>query len=133
MAESYNDSDNSEYSDWHTIIGANMRYFRRASGFSQQDIAQVLGVSYQQIQKYEHGINRFPIEKLYELKQFYGVPFELFFRDLPPEGQVRTNAFQSKPEYKIYLQLRSVKDSGLKEKIYRIITILIAKPEKEMV
>lgn len=61
------------------IIGENLRRFRHRAGLSQTDVGESLSVSFQQIQKYESGTNRLPIEKLYILKHIYDVPYEYFF------------------------------------------------------
>jgi DNA-binding transcriptional regulator YiaG len=61
------------------IIGGNLRHLRRRSGLSQSELGHILDVSFQQVQKYENGQNRLPIEKLYILKHIYGVPYEMFF------------------------------------------------------
>lgn len=63
-------------------IAQNMRKLRLNRKLSQKRVAAHLGVSYQQLQKYEAGRNRFPAEKLFALKQLYKVPYDAFFRDL---------------------------------------------------
>ncbi|MCB1562198.1 MAG: helix-turn-helix transcriptional regulator [Alphaproteobacteria bacterium] len=79
-----------------TIIGRNIRNLRTRAGYSQQDIAKALGVSFQQIQKYEAGKNRFPAETLYRLKKFYGVPYPYFFEGM--DGQVTGSELRGKIE-----------------------------------
>ena len=60
-------------------IGRNLRHLREKAGLAQKDIAAVLGVSFQQVQKYESGRNHLPMDKLLVLKAFYGVGYEVFF------------------------------------------------------
>ena len=113
--------------EWRKIIGHHIRYFRQASGHSLQDIANILDVSYQQVQKYEQGLNRIPIEKLYQLRVFYDVSIEMFLRDLPLAGSHldREKTLFKNPDFYIYLKLRQVKDKRLKQKIAKMILILI--------
>lgn len=66
------------------IIGRNIRNMRRAAGLSQTDIGDVLGITFQQVQKYENGLNRLPPEKIFFLKHFYGVAYDRFFHGLKP-------------------------------------------------
>ena len=61
------------------IVGHNLRDLRQDYGFTQKAIADELGISFQQVQKYETGQNKLPIESLLLLKKFYNVPFEDFF------------------------------------------------------
>ena len=51
-------------------------------GFSQQQIADLIGVTYQQAHKYERGINRISAGRLYEISQVLGVPVSYFFDGL---------------------------------------------------
>jgi DNA-binding transcriptional regulator YiaG len=61
------------------IIGANLKRLRQKAGLTQAIIGKRLDVTFQQIQKYEAGQNRLPMEKLYLLKHLYDVPYEYFF------------------------------------------------------
>ncbi len=61
------------------IIGANLRRLRHKAGLSQVDVGKRIDVSFQQVQKYENGQNRLPVEKLYLLKHLYDVPYDVFF------------------------------------------------------
>lgn len=65
-------------------IGRNLRALRRALELSQQQIADIMGVSFQQVQKYESGKNRMSAEKLYRLHCHLGVPYEQMFGDCGP-------------------------------------------------
>jgi transcriptional regulator with XRE-family HTH domain len=61
------------------IIGINLKQLRELKHLTQGDLSEFLNVSYQQIQKYEAGKNRLPINSLYKLKHFFDIPFEYFF------------------------------------------------------
>jgi transcriptional regulator with XRE-family HTH domain len=50
---------------------------------SQDHLGQQLGVSFQQIQKYEKGTNRISAARLYEICQVLGVPIATMFEDIP--------------------------------------------------
>ncbi len=97
-------------------LGRNLRVLRLHAGLSMADLSRHLAVSYQQIQKYERGTNRLPIEKLCALKRLYGVPYERFFstvRDVPADL-----------DSAIHARISSIRDTGLKSKIWEIISIL---------
>lgn len=64
------------------VFGKNLRRLREQAGLSQIRIGAILNVSFQQVQKYERGANRLPVEKLYILKHFYDVPYARFFKGM---------------------------------------------------
>jgi len=69
-------------SDTDCHVGARVRERRIILGLSQQQMADHLGVTYQQAHKYERGINRISAGRLYEIAKFLGVPVGHFFRGL---------------------------------------------------
>jgi transcriptional regulator with XRE-family HTH domain len=53
---------------------------------SQERLGQLLGLTFQQIQKYERGVNRIGSSRLYELGQILDVPISFFFDDMAQDG-----------------------------------------------
>lgn len=60
-------------------VGANLRQFRLEAGMSQAEIGARIGVSFQQVQKYENGTNRLAASRLWECAEALGVPVQAFF------------------------------------------------------
>ena len=52
-------------------------------GMSQEKLGERLGLTFQQVQKYEKGINRVGASRLFDLSQVLGVPVQFFFEELP--------------------------------------------------
>jgi transcriptional regulator with XRE-family HTH domain len=50
---------------------------------SQMQLADLLGVSFQQVQKYERGSNRIASSRLFQLSQILDMPVSYFFEDIP--------------------------------------------------
>ncbi len=71
-------------------VGKKLREHRRMLEMSQQDVSELLGISYQQIQKYESGANRISAGRLYTLAYIMQIPVHKFFEGLPPAGQLIT-------------------------------------------
>ncbi len=65
-------------------VGGRVRLRRTLLGMSQTDLGNALGVTFQQIQKNERGINRFGSSRLYQLSHVLDVPLSYFFDDMPP-------------------------------------------------
>ncbi len=68
-------------------VGARIRERRIMLGLSQQQLAQMIGVTYQQAHKYERGLNRISAGRLYEISQVLGVPVSWFFDGLQRTDQ----------------------------------------------
>ncbi len=60
-------------------IAKQMRAIRIMRGLTMQDVAEKIGVSYQQFQKYEAGQNRIAASRLWDIAQLYNVPISDFF------------------------------------------------------
>ena len=67
-------------------VGSRVRLRRTLLGMSQTDIADALGLTFQQVQKYEKGTNRISASRLYQLSLIFGVPVESFFEEIEEEG-----------------------------------------------
>jgi len=65
-------------------VGQRLRDRRRLLDMSQQDIANILGISYQQVQKYESGLNRISAGRLYLLAHIMRTEVGYFYEGLPP-------------------------------------------------
>ena len=60
-------------------VGARIRERRITLGLTQQEMAKLIGVTYQQAHKYEHGINRVSAGRLYDIAQALNVSVGYFF------------------------------------------------------
>ena len=67
-------------------VGSRIRLRRKLLGLSQQQLAERLGLTFQQVQKYERGVNRVSASKLYETAQVLGASVTHFFEGLDSEG-----------------------------------------------
>jgi len=61
------------------IVGRNIRLYRLAKGLSQTDLGNKVGITFQQIQKYEKGVNRVGSGRLFEISRVLGVSVLLLF------------------------------------------------------
>ena len=63
-------------------LGKRLRRRRRLLGFTQQQVAEGVGIRFQQIQKYECGANRISAARLWQLAQVLDVPISYFYDGL---------------------------------------------------
>ena len=65
-----------------TYVGRRIRDKRNERGMSQTEVANALGVTFQQVQKYERGKNRVGASRLFDLSRILSVPVQYFFAGL---------------------------------------------------
>ncbi|PWE33738.1 transcriptional regulator [Maritimibacter sp. 55A14] len=63
-------------------VGKRVRHRRWMVGMTQQQLAEKVGIKFQQIQKYETGMNRVSASRLWDIAQTLGVPVSFFFEGL---------------------------------------------------
>jgi len=66
-------------------VGSRVRLRRTLLGMSQEKLGEALGLTFQQIQKYERGVNRIGASRLFDLARVLDVPIGFFFDDMSPE------------------------------------------------
>ncbi len=76
-------------------VGSRVRMRRMLVGLSQEKLGERLGLTFQQVQKYEKGSNRVSASRLYQMAQILGVPVQFFFEELPEQakGQFGSTGF----------------------------------------
>lgn len=114
--------------DFYKQIGQNLSALRRAIGLSQKEIASVLNLSYQQIQKYEQGKNRIPLEKLLILQHFYNVSLDVILAEAlfsPTRPKDYEHDARARSALTIYLRMRKVPQKKTLHKIERLIDVFL--------
>src|SRR5215210_645465 len=64
-------------------VGGRVRLRRTLLGMSQEKLGEALGLTFQQVQKYERGVNRIGASRLFDLARVLDVPIGFFFDDMP--------------------------------------------------
>jgi transcriptional regulator with XRE-family HTH domain len=64
-------------------VGSRVRFRRMLLGMSQEKLGEKLGLTFQQVQKYEKGINRIGASRLFDLSQVLAVPVQFFYEEAP--------------------------------------------------
>ncbi len=82
-------------------VGSRVRLRHNLLGLTLQTLAKAVGVTYQQLQKYERGVNRIGASRLFNLSHVLDVPISFFFDDLSPvvagAGKRRAWGFSEAP------------------------------------
>lgn len=113
-------------------VGRRLRYRRLMMDYSQTYLAEQVGLSFQQFQKYEKGANRISASKLHEFAQILDVPVSYFFEDMPtkikeaaqttePSMDDSENPF-SEPEVREFVQAyQKIASGNLRKSIFQAV------------
>ena len=78
-------------------VGARLRLRRNMLGLSQEKLGEAIGLTFQQVQKYERGANRIGASRLHELSRVLDVPVSFFFDDTDPVRAPAMGGFAEPP------------------------------------
>ncbi len=112
-------------------IGKRVRQARVAAGLSQTQLGVQLGVSFQQVQKYEKGVNRIGGGRLYKIARFLGVKVTYFFDDVDhlldpktvPAGTIEVGAISDRT-LRAARALADIPDENVKKRMLQLIAVL---------
>ncbi len=93
-------------------VGEKIRYRRKYMGISQTELGKKLGVSFQQIQKYENGSNRVGAGRLQEIANILDVHISFFYTDISQKRNISypyNEGLHSKEEYVLLKGFRQLK------------------------
>jgi len=76
-------------------VGGRVRQRRTLLGFSQEKLGEAVGLTFQQIQKYEKGANRIGASRLYQFSEILDVDVGYFFEEMPDEIKSRRGAYEA--------------------------------------
>src|SRR5918998_4212995 len=91
--------------DVDRYVSLRIRQRRIMLGLTQQQMAELIGVTYQQAHKYETGINRISAGRLYQIAQALGVDISYFFEDIDPDRRNKPKAADMMPQQRMLLEL----------------------------
>jgi transcriptional regulator with XRE-family HTH domain len=86
--------------DIDQFVGDRIRSRRIVLGLTQQQMADIIGVTYQQAHKYEKGVNRTAAGRLFQIAQALGVEVGYFF-----EGMAEVGKTEASPQQRMLLEL----------------------------
>ena len=71
-------------------VGARLREARLQRGLSQERVAEEMGITFQQVQKYEKGLNRIGASRLWDLAQVLGMTISYFYDNMDQKAQSKS-------------------------------------------
>ena len=124
-------------------VGSRIRLRRTMLGMSQEKLGESLGITFQQIQKYEKGTNRVGASRLQNISSILNVPVSFFFEDAPGEGGAGSGMSESPSSNYVVdflsssegLQLNrafvKISDPKVRRKLVDLVKALAAEAESE--
>lgn len=100
-------------------VGLRVRLRRTLLGLSQERLGAAVGLTFQQIQKYERGANRIGASRLYEFSKILDVPISYFFEDIP--GELKTHAGRFKAGLRDHDQEEITRDPLVKRETLELV------------
>lgn len=118
-------------------VGARLRLRRTLMGLSQTELAKSVGLTFQQVQKYESGANRISASRLYHIAEALDVPVSFFFDDMQRHGlgEDPAPAFplaeNSRGELEMMRNYRRIADEEVRRGVYELTKILASRLEDQ--
>jgi transcriptional regulator with XRE-family HTH domain len=112
-------------------IGGLIKKRRSELGISQEELGATLGVTYQQVQRYESGRNRLNVENIQQVAAVLSVPVSYFFRaGAPLVVAERPEPYLSPEESALLKHFKKIKDEKAKNVIVQVAKASAAKEQK---
>ena len=111
-------------------VGSRLRALRTQRGQSQTNLADKLGLTFQQVQKYESGANRISASKLFAISRIMGVTPDYFFEGLEYTGGGGTAEVDLKA-IRIAVTIAKISDKKTKKCLYGLIKALVASDARD--
>ncbi|MFW2391748.1 MAG: helix-turn-helix domain-containing protein [Alphaproteobacteria bacterium] len=86
-----------------THVGSRVRLRRMLLGMSQERLGESMGLTFQQVQKYEKGVNRVGASRLFQISKILDVPVQFFFEDAPHVDGAGQPAGSSEPDSETFI------------------------------
>lgn len=109
-------------------VGKRLRMRRTMLNLSQDEMAKEIGLTFQQIQKYEQGVNRLAASRLYELSYLLGVSVDYFFEGFEGgEQEHKARTLNSRESLQLIRAYCRIKEKDLRQEIMKLIHLLAEK------
>lgn len=125
-------------------VGSRIRLRRNMLSLSQEKLGEAIGLTFQQVQKYERGANRVGASRLHELSRVLDVPVSFFFDDMdpvrapaipagfaePPAEAFETDPLRKRETLELISAYYEIEDAGLRRRLFDLAKALVASSEQ---
>ncbi len=112
--------------DFDVHVGLKLREARTLKNLTQRDLGKLVGVTFQQIQKYENGKNRMGASRLWHISQILELPVSYFFEGLESGKRVDAHDVETaenirRQSLELLRNFYAIEDDQMREAIYQLI------------
>jgi transcriptional regulator with XRE-family HTH domain len=108
------------------MIGARLRTFRMERGISQEKLGDMIGLTFQQVQKYEKGVNRIGGSRMLQIARAMDMPIAAFFGQDGNGKSIKVDTFVNSPSRRKLVNLCiSINDSAVENAISDLIVAIL--------
>ena len=106
-----------------TFVAEKMKEIRLSRGITQESFAGVLGISMQQVQKYENGVNRISASRLYQASRVLGVDVADFYEGVENTGLPAVRPYRDSEHdvCELVRMYQGIKDPGVRKSMLNLI------------
>lgn len=125
-------------------VGNRVRLRRMLIGMSQEKLGEMLGLTFQQVQKYEKGVNRIGAGRLFHVAQILGVPIDYFYEGVIEQMPGAAHGFAEEPArppvmdflstgegLQLTLAFMRIKDAKVRKRVLELIRSLAEGAEED--
>jgi transcriptional regulator with XRE-family HTH domain len=109
-------------------VGARIRERRIMLGLTQQQLAELIGVTYQQAHKYERGVNRVSAGRLFEISRVLSVPMSFFYEGAGSDEEPRPIASRERMVLEIARNFTGITNERHQEALSQLARALATEP-----
>lgn len=126
-------------------VGTRVRLRRMLIGMSQEKLGEMLGLTFQQVQKYEKGVNRIGAGRLFHVAQILGVPIDYFYEGVIEQMPGAAQGFAEEPArppvmdflstgegLQLTLAFMRIKDAKVRKRVLELIRSLAEGAEEDI-
>lgn len=127
-------------------VGNRLRMRRTLLGLSQEKLGEAIGLTFQQVQKYERGLNRIGASRLWDISKILDVPISFFFEDLDNSATTKNqipyvpglaedkapfnyDPMSKKETIELVRAFYSIKDPSVAKKVLELVKALSGNPK----
>jgi len=117
-------------------VGSRVRIRRMLIGMSQEKLGDLLGLTFQQVQKYEKGVNRIGAGRLFEIARILGVPIDFFYDGVASSAENLVSAAPPVMEFvssgeglQLSLAFMKIKDPKVRKRVLDLVKSLADEEE----